>query len=291
MSRQGIRTIPGIFCRKLEFGDRISMKYAGIVVSELFQNYRRLIRLVLYERKARHGGTFLGTIWNLLNPALQIFVYWFVFTVGLKMQTVKGDYPYVLWLMTGLLPWMYLNSAMMAGTGSYFVFSGILKNIRFPLSVVPEKSVVSAMMDHLWTMGILMGVLFFSGVRPRWVMLEIFYYMLGSVFFLTAFSLMASAVCVIVRDFQKIVSPCLRLMFYISSVVWPIENLSRQLQMVLRLNPLTYIIEGYRNCLLYQRGFLEDWERGICFWSISLLLFLGACQVHGHLRERFIDMI
>lgn len=267
------------------------MKYVGIVTSELFYNYKRLIRLAMYERKAGHGGTFLGNIWNLLNPALQIFVYWFVFTVGLKMKSVTGDYPYVLWLMTGLLPWMYINSAMMAGTGSYFTFSGILKNIRFPLSIVPEKSVASAMLDHLWTMSVLMAVLFLSGIRPQWVMLEIFYYMLASVFFLTAFSLMTSAVCVAVRDFQKILNPFLRLLFYISSVVWPIENLSRQLQALLRLNPLTYIIEGYRNCLLYQTSFLGDWERGLYFWGISLLLFFAACQVHGHLRERFIDMI
>ena len=78
---------------------------------------------------------------------------------------------------------------------------------------------------------------------------------------------------------------------YVSSVIWSIDGLSPKLRMVMRLNPLTYIIQGYRDSMLYQGFPHEHWLHGIYFWCFTLALFAVGSMVHCRLRRRFIDVI
>ena len=267
------------------------MKMLKEVVGELFENRQRLFRLALYENKAQSSGTLLGNMWDFLNPTLQILVYWFVFSVGLKVLPDRGGYNYTVWMITGILPWLTINKAITSGALSIHKSAGIIKNVKMPLSLIPAKSVVGALISHGYMLIVLAIVLILNKVQVSFYFIQIIYYMICAVYFLIGFSLLTSAINAVFKDFQNILSPCIRLIFYISSVVWPLDTLSEEIQWILHINPLLYIIEGYRNSLLYQTGFWSVWEYTVMFWFISTVIFILGCYMHTKLRERFIDLI
>jgi len=262
-----------------------------LVIQEVWRNRKRILKLALFEKKAKQGGMVLGSIWDFLNPALQIFVYWFVFSVGLKMTSMRGEVPYSLWMMSGILPWFWINGSIVLATNSICVSSSILQNIKFSLASVPVKAVVIEWINHLWTICILVPVMFLLGVHPRWSMLGVFYYMFAGGCFLVAFGIFSSAINAVFRDFLQILNPILRLLFYVSSVIWSIDSLAPKMQTILRLNPITYIIEGYRNSLLYSVGIFENIGSVIYFWIFVFALYAIACKIHWRLRKNFIDVI
>lgn len=267
--------------------------FAGIsrVTGELSGNLVRIFRIAQFEIKARNGGMILGNLWNFLNPALQIFVYWFVFGVCLDVSSMREGVPYGLWLMGGILPWFFINGAMLHSTSSILSSAGMLQNIPFPMAALPAKSVAIDLIEHLWTMAILVPVIWIMGVAPSWSMFFVAYYLLAAICFLIAFSVLVSAINAVFRDFAQFLSPLLRLLMYVSSVVWSIDSLSPELQGILRLNPLTYIIEGYRGSLLFGSNPLDILGRGVYFWIFTLVLYAIGCAVHCRLRDHFIDVI
>ena len=104
-------------------------------------------------------------------------------------------------------------------------------------------------------------------------------------------ALLTSSLTAVFRDFGELLQPLMRLLFYVSSVVWAIDGLSPGLQRVMRLNPLVYIIEGYRKCLLYGEGFWSSPGQGAYFWLAALALLAAGCTMHMRLRNRFIDQL
>ena len=226
----------------------------GTALGEIIRNLRRTVRLTLYENRSRRSGMLLGRWWDLLSPLLQILIYWFVFSVGLGTQE-KNGFPYHLWLMCGMMPWLALNSAILGASASIQQAASIIRNVRIPLSIIPMKAVVRAYYEHLWTMAILLIALLLGGVPVTWHYLELAYYLAASWVLLIGAALLTSSLTAVFRDFGELLQPLMRLLFYVSSVVWAIDGLSPGLQRVMRLNPLVYIIEGYRKCLLYGESF------------------------------------
>jgi len=261
------------------------------IVQENYENRYRLFRLALYELKAMNSGTTLGFFWNFLNPALQILVYWFVFSVGLNSTAPRGNYPYIIWMIMGIIPWFYISNALMSSTTSIYNYSSVIKRMYLPLSIVPVKTVLSAFFSHCGAMAVVFTIFLLSGYKLKWGCLWIFYYALCSIALLIGYSLLASAITVLFKDFQKIMTSVVKLLFYISPVVWVQENLPENIQFILKLNPLSYIINGYRDSILYGSSLLVHWKQGIYFWCFTLLLFLLGSCTHVRFRKKFLDLI
>ena len=261
------------------------------VLSENFKNRYRLFRLANYELKKQNTETVFGFLWNFFNPALQIFVYWFVFAIGLNTSAPQGGYPYIIWMIVGIMPWLYISAALMTTMTSIISYGGVLKRMSFPMAIVPVKSVCAALINHGWTMLVVVGVIFASGYKVSSYWPQTFYFTFCSVVFLVGYALLSSAVNVVFRDFQKLMSSVIRLLFYLTPVVWVQERLPENLKFVLKLNPFAYIVDGYRDSLLYGRNLAWHWKQGVYFWILTLLLFAAGCSIHMKFRKKFIDLI
>lgn len=266
------------------------MKSTVLVLREILTHLPRTIRLALYENRSRRSQLLLGRVWDFLNPLFQILIYWFVFSVGLKTETRNG-FPYAIWLMCGMMPWLAMNASSVNAANAIQMNAHVLKNVAIPVTIMPMKAIVRAYYEHLWTMGILIVTLLCTGIWPTLHWLELAYYLLSAWAFLTGFALITSSLSAVYRDFFEFLNPIMRLLFYISSVVWPLESLPENLQLIMFLNPFAYIVEGYRDCLLYGEGLWLNWQQGLYFWTLTLvLLFLGSL-LHMRLRRRFIDQL
>lgn len=261
------------------------------VITENWTNRKRMIRLANYESRSQNNGTVFGFLWNFLNPALQIFVYWFVFAIGLQVRSPRGEYPYLIWMIVGIIPWFYISAVLQSSAMSIYGYSSVIKRVKLPLSIVPVKTVFSGFIGHIWSMLVVFVIILFSGSKINPMVYQLPYYMLATICFLVGWSLFASAITVVFKDFQKILMPIIRLLFYISPIVWSQENLPENLQDVLSYNPFSYILEGYRNCILYGRSITENWQMGLYFWIVTILLFILGAAVHMKFRKKFMDLL
>ena len=261
------------------------------VIKENWTNRYRLVRLANYDLKQHNRGTVLGFLWNFLNPILQILVYWFVFAIGLNTSPPRGEYSYIIWMIVGVIPWFYISNALMSSTICIHGYSGIITYMYLPLSIIPVKTVLSELFGHFWSMLVVIALFLMGGYHLTWHAVFLLYYAFCSFSFLVAYALLASAITVLFRDFQHLMSSVVRLLFYLSPAVWSQEGLQENLQFVLRLNPFAYILEGYRESILYAGNPIWHWKQGIYFWAVTLILFVLGGVTHMKFRRKFIDLI
>ena len=139
------------------------------VASEVYTNRYRLMRLANYELMGQYRGTMFGFLWNFLNPALQIFVYWFVFAIGLNSSPPRDGFPYIIWMIVGIIPWFYISGVLMTSTMSIHNYGGILKHMYIPLSIVPIKTVFSGVIGHVWAMCMVFFDYIFKWLQCEWL--------------------------------------------------------------------------------------------------------------------------
>lgn len=261
------------------------------VLKEVYGNRHRLLRLANYELRSQYNGTIFGFFWNFFNPMLQIMVYWFVFAIGLNAAPPRDGYPYLIWMIVGIIPWFYISNVLISSTMSIYNFSGVLKRMYIPLSIVPIKTVLSGVIGHIWAMSIVFLVIFFSGYTVSIYTIQVIYFLFCSIFFLTGYALFTSAITVVFKDFSKFMNSVVRLLFYVTPIVWVQDRLPENLVFILKLNPFAYIIDGYRESILYGHNLMWHWKQGCYFWAIAIVIFVLGCNIHMKFREQFIDLI
>ena len=261
------------------------------VLVENIQNREKVIRLAWYELVAQNNSTFLGFLWNFITPALQIFVYWFVFAIGLKSRSPIDGYPYIIWMMIGIFPWIFISNAITQGSKSIITYSAIIKRMKFPLSIVPTKSVISALIAHLFAVGIMFMILLLGGYGVSVFSIQIIYYMICGFLLVCGLSFLFSSIVVLSKDFQNTLPSVIRLIFYMTPILWPIENVSGELQKILMFNPFHYIISGYRDSMIYKIPLFSKPIYDISFWCITIIIILLGINTHIKFKNKFVDLI
>lgn len=261
------------------------------VCQEIWQNRVRMFRLAWYELKNQHGGTFFGFLWNFLNPALQVFVYWFVFAIGLRRGNDINGVKYIVWLVVGIICWYFMNQAMLGADMSIINFSDVLKRMKFPMSIVPAKTVAANLITHICSMAIVFIVILASGTKISSSVWLLPYYIFAATFFCLAYSLIASTINVLFRDFHNFMNTILRFLFFVSPVMWLPNEDNRLLRILEMINPFAYILNGYRDTLLYSWSLKDNLIPGIIFWVVSIVMFVVGCVLLEKLRNRFIDTL
>lgn len=218
-------------------------------LSELFA-YRILIQsLVLRDLKARYRGSVLGFFWTFLNPALLMGTYTLIFSVYMRIQMEN----YTVFLMTGLLPWLWFSSSLLMGGTSVVEGGELLKKVFFPPQVLPAVSVVANLVNFLLSLPLLFGFLLLFGVRPGWTIVALVPIMTIQIVLTYGLTLLVSAVTVRYRDVTQLLGNVLTLWFFLSPVIYPAEQVPEALAPLLMLNPMAPLLMGYQVVLLDNR--------------------------------------
>jgi teichoic acid transport system permease protein len=267
------------------------MKAVIEILKEQYLNLHLILRLASYDIKSKYQSHYLGTVWQFLNPALQIFIYWFVFGMGLRDGHPIDGVPFLVWLLVGLIPWFFISPSIIQGSNSVFTRVSMVSKMKFPVSVLPSITIISNAINFIFMLFILLIVLVVYKVNPGLYLIQLPYYIISLFIFLFSVTLFFSTIATIVRDFQIALQSIMRMMLYLTPILWEMDNLPPLILNILKLNPLYYLIDGFRNTLLGQEWFFQDWNYLIYFWATTLLiLFLGA-NIHLRFRKHFVDYI
>lgn len=259
------------------------------VLSQHKDNLYRILSLIKYERLAKNRESKLGSLWDILSPIIQIGTYWFVFGLGIRGGKPVGDIPYMMWMLGGLIPWFFLSACIRTGTSSILSKVSVLEKMNFPTSILITTSVLNEMISHLIMIGIVYVIFLIQGYHPNITNINLIYYLFCATFFSISFGLVFSVLTMLARDVKNIVTSSMRMLFYITPVLWTTDKLPVFIQGVMKLNPLSYIIEGYRASLFPSLSPMNALA-GLYFWAITICMFMFGCKLIHKYRYKFLDL-
>ncbi len=253
--------------------------------------YRYIIKtMAVQEIRKRYAGTLAGSVWFIINPLLTILVYWFVFSVGFRVRPV-GDIPFIVVFSVGLIPWMTFSEILTTSTNAVTGNAHLVTKMVFPTEILPFVNLVASLIAHGVMLIILLMILFFNGMAFSLFNLQFFYYLFALSAFSIGLSWLFSAVNVFYRDTAIILGVIMNIWFWLTPIVWGIEMLPEQYQTFIKLNPMFYIVEGYKYSFIYHTPFWHNYRLGIYFWGTGILFFAIGGLVFRKLKSEFADVL
>lgn len=247
-------------------------------------NYREFIKTsVKKDIGGKYKHSFLGVLWSFINPLLQIAVYAIVFPL-----IIKSNIPnYTVFMVCGLIPWNYFATVINRASFTMVENGNIIKKVYFPREILPLSVVTSETVNFfISTIIILVFTLAYGmGLTPYILLYPII--VLVQYVLLMGISLIVSSVTVYFRDLQHFIGVILQLLFYATPIVYSMETIPENFRWILKLNPMTYIIQGFRD-IFYNRQMPD-----LKMLGIVLILGLVLCGVgyliFNKLQKRFAE--
>lgn len=274
------------------------MKKGMTLPGHLIKSRKLVWNLAKNDIRKKFAGSYFGVIWAFVQPVITVLLYWFVFEKGLNSKATDLrtgiEIPFVLWLMAGLVPWFYFQEAMNGGTGVLVEYSYLVKKVVFQINILPVVKMISALFTHLFF--VVFAILIFAcmGYYPNPYMLQVIYYSFCMILFTTGLVYATSAVTVFFRDMKEAVAIVLQIGMWVTPIMWNFESMVQipgWAVTILKLNPMYYIVSGYRDALINQIGFWEYPGLTLYFWVVTAALLLLGTAVFKRLRPHFADVL
>lgn len=264
------------------------MKSAWIVFIEHIKNAYLIKRLAEFQLRISNHNNYLGIAWELINPAMQIAVYWFVFGLGFRSNKMMEGVPFIYWLMVGISMWFFVNQGVLEGTKAISSKFNQVAKMKFPLSIIPSYIVFSRFYGHMGLLIIVMLLCLVGGYHPTIYTLQLLLYIPFALILTMAISLVTSTLGVLIRDTQMIMQSLMRIIFFVSSILYLPTN--ETVLTVMKFNPIFFLAEGYRAAILHHEWFfITHWHLAIYNLCLVIVLFILGSILHMRYRDHFAD--
>ena len=263
---------------------------------ELWQNRRLIWKLSKNDFKKRYAGSYMGVVWGFAQPLVTVLMYYLVFDkiFGNKAVELRGgvEVPFVLFITAGLVPWFFFSEAISQSTMALIEYSYLVKKVVFKISILPIIKIIAAIFSHLFFLALAFILACVYGYYPSVYSLQIIYYIICSFMLVLAMSYTTCAVVIFFRDLSQIIGIGLQIGMWATPILWNLDSIHNQVVVgLLKLNPLVYIVEGYRNAIYGNHWFFEDVSGTLYFWGIAIVLFIMGAVIFKKLKVHFADVI
>ncbi len=190
------------------------------------------------------------------------------------------------------MPWFYMSDMLSQGTDSIRKYSYLVTKMKFPVSTIPTFVSISKMIVHFFLLAITIGIFFAFGKPVDIYIIQLPFFILLNFLFFTVFSLFSSLLSSMSKDFSNLVKSFITAVLWLSGILWDVNNIDIPwLKKLLMVNPVTYIVNGYRNCFINKVWFWEEPKRLLCFVIILIVLLVMAIWVYKKLRKEIPDVL
>lgn len=263
-----------------------------LIIKEHTQFHKQIFKLAKSDLIKTYRGAALGWAWAIVKPTMTLFCFWFAFSVGLRSGSPVEGYPFFLWLAAGFLPWFYMSEMITGGSGCIRKYRHLVTKMKFPISVIPTYYSLSHLYVHIALFCITTLLFMIFGYMPNIYYLQIPFYMSLMFLFTIMWSLFTGLLSAISIDFQNLVKSMSTAIFWLSGVLYDVDKIpSPIMRVILKLNPVTFVATGYRNCFIYHRWFFEKPKEIIAFLLVFLMFSLLALWAFKKLRKEIADVL
>ena len=255
------------------------------------KNCKLVSRLAGNDFKTKYAGSYLGIVWAFIQPVVTILVYWFVFSM-VRAGAVR-KVPFVLWLIAGLVPWFFFQEGLNSGTNALVEYSYLVKKVVFQIDILPLVKLFSALYVHLFFVGVVVLLYIVMGFFPGVTIIQLVYYSLCMFLLVLGMIYLTGSVVVFFRDLTQMINIALQVGVWMTPIMWNFDdlNLGKTLRFIFKLNPMYYIVSGYRDSLIDRVWF---WQRPVLtlyFWGVTVLLFIIGRRTFRKLKVHFADVL
>ncbi len=252
---------------------------------ELYQ-YRELLKTnVKKEIRGKYKGSFLGVLWSFVNPLLMVLVYALVFPYIMK----SPEKNYLIFLIVAIIPWNWFTTVVGQGSTSILINANIIKKVYFPREILPISVVTSGLVNFLISCIIILVFVIFGGIGlskylfflPLVALIQ-YILSLGVVFAL-------SAIDIYVRDAEYIVNFVLMMLFYGTPILYNATMFPENVRWILNVNPMTHIINAYRDIFYYQM--MPNMEALGIVALVSVTIMIVGYKIFKKLEKGFAEEV
>lgn len=267
------------------------------IFKDIIENRALIGNLAKNDFKQKFAGSVFGVVWAFVQPVVTILVYWFVFEKALNQGTSIAksgiDVPYVLWLVCGLVPWFFFSEVISSGTNTFVEYNYLVKKVVFKIDILPLVKVISSVFVHIFFVVFTLILYSCYHFYPNLYTLQVVYYSLAMMILCLGIIYVTSALTVFFRDLNQMVTIILGVLIWMTPIMWNIDSMSlpRWMEIILKLNPMYYIVSGYRDALIFQRWFWERPSITIYFWIFTGLMLWIGMSVFKKLQNHFADVL
>ncbi len=241
--------------------------------------YRELFLILAWRDVAvRYKQTLIGVAWAILRPFLTMVVFTLVFNKLARLPS-EGAAPYALMVFAGMLPWYLFSSALGGAADSIVGNANLIGKVYFPRMIVPAASIVTALIDFLVSLAILVLLMAWYRFVPDWQVLLLPFFVLLALLVSLGPGLWISALNVKYRDFRYVIPFMLQFGLYLSPVGFSSSVVPDRWRLLYSVNPLVGVIDGFRWCILggesplYMPGFMLSLAIAGLFLSLGISTF------------------
>lgn len=265
------------------------------LLQELWQSRSLIWKLSRNDFKKRYAGSYLGAVWAMVQPVITVLMYYIVFDkiFQSRSEAVAGDLPipYVLFLTAGLVPWFYFSEALNHGTNALMEYNYLVKKVVFNIRILPVIKVVAASFIHAFFVLVLLIIGAVYGYMPSLYTLQVIYYSFCMFVLVVALCYTTSAIVVFFKDLSQIIQIVLQIGMWATPILWNVGKLSPTWQFVIKLNPVAYIVCGYREAVCGTGWFWENWQYTLYFWGFTIVFLWIGSRIFTKLKPHFADIL
>ena len=252
---------------------------------EIF-NYSEFLKSnVKKDIRGKYKGSFLGVLWSFINPLLSVVVYAIVFHYIMRFNIEH----YLIYLIAGIIPWTFFTTSINSGMNSILFNANIIKKVYFPREILPISSVTSGLVNFLISCAIILIFAIFSGVGVGTSLIFLPIVIVIQYIFTLGLVLILSAIEIYVKDVEHIVNFIISMLFYVTPILYTPDYVPENMRFILKLNPMSYIIEAYHD-IFYYKQMPNMVNLGIIL-GFSFIIFLIGYKIFRKLQKGFAEEV
>lgn len=262
------------------------------IMKEILKNKKLIWSLAVNDFTTKYSGAYLGVFWAFVQPIVTTMIYVFVFQIGFKAQPVESGYPYVLWLIAGIVPWFYFGESLMTTANCFLEYSYLVKKVVFPISVLPCVKIISGLFIHLFFVAFGLFIFILLGKAPNIYIIQLIYYMICLIALILAISYLISSIVPFFKDFSQIVNLLVQIGMWLTPIMWDfsIMNLGK-FEIVFKLNPMFYIVQGYRDAFVQDIWFWQHPKLTVYFWGVTIVIYILGTNSFKKMKPHLADVL
>lgn len=248
-----------------------------------------IYELVKRDLQQQYMGSYLGVVWLFLQPLLFIFILYAVFTMGFRAG-ISEEMPFSIYLVTGMVAWLHFAANFSANTAAISSYAFLVKKVDFRLSVLPIVKMGGSIVVHVFLIVVAISMAWYQGYTPSLYTLQLLYYWMAMSALLLGLGWLTSSTSIFIRDVAKIVAIFVQFGFWMTPIFWNISMVPDKYRWIAELNPMYYIVSGYRDSIVSQIPF---WERdgNTYFWTFTFIILYLGITVFRRLRPHFAEVV
>lgn len=250
-----------------------------------------IYELAKRDFESQYKSTYLGFIWGFLHPVTYVLVVLLVFTIGLRSPVSRNGIPFVIFLISGMIPWQFFSTTLSSITRVINSHSYLIKKGDLSLAILHIARILSNLVTHVLLVVIIIFIAWAYGYIPGIQTFQLIYYIFAMSVLLLGSGWITSSTSLFIEDVANLVTVSIQFGFWLTPIIWDISIVPAKYRWILKLNPVCYIITGYRDSLFNGPPFWVHIHETLYFWGATTIILVAGAVIFRRLKPHFGEVI